>query len=144
VCGKSSNSNQPFNSYITCSIVVGHIKSPHEWLGSGHSPSRRCIWNETTCVSQLKAGKHQKSLCNLPTLKIVNASRFFECEVCRRTIMKLLCLIEVLKVCGCYLVTFFLNRTSIFDWSVGWRASKNKHHKDSCFKEIESSVFKFY
>ena len=90
----------------TCSIVVGHIKSPHEWLGSGHSPSRRCIWNETTCVSQLKAGKHQKSLCNLPTLKIVNASGFFECEVLRRTIMKLLCLIEVLKVCGCYLVTF--------------------------------------
>ena len=34
-------------------------------------------------------------------------------------------------------VASFLNRTpNTFDWYVIWQGSKNKHHKDTCLKEI--------
>ena len=29
-----------------------------------------------------------------------------------------------------------LNHTPIFDWCVVQQESKNKHHKDTCFKEV--------
>ena len=41
----------------------------------------------------------------------------------------------LLKVCGCYVVTF-LNWTPRFDWYVVQYGSKNKHHTYTCLKEI--------
>jgi hypothetical protein len=41
----------------------------------------------------------------------------------------------VTKVCWCYSVTL-LNRTHMFYWCVVRWGSKNKHHKDTCLKEI--------
>lgn len=41
----------------------------------------------------------------------------------------------VTKVNGCYLVTF-LTRTPLFQWCGVRCGSKNKHHQDTCLKEI--------
>ena len=43
------------------------------------------------------------------------------------------------KVCECYLVTV-LNWTPIFESCAIRTGSKNKHHKDTCLKEIDLHV----
>ena len=45
------------------------------------------------------------------------------------------------KACECYLVTV-LNRTPIFESCASRSGSKNKHHKDTCLKEIDLRVIK--
>lgn len=48
----------------------------------------------------------------------------------------------VCKVCGPHFVTF-LNQTSIFEWCVQKVWSKNRYHKDMCWKEIGLLAWNF-
>ena len=48
------------------------------------------------------------------------------------------------KVCACYSITF-LNPTPVFDWCALRFRSKNKDHKNTCFRKIELCLlFKSY